>query len=53
MRAKLCTGVVNVQSGGGCPIPGDIQTQAAWGSEKPDRDVGVPVHCRGDGLDDF
>ena len=32
---------------GGCPVLGDIQGQAAWGSEHPDLTVGVPVHCRG------
>jgi len=40
-----------VQTGGGCPTPGDIQGQAGWGSERPDVGVGVPVHCRGVGLD--
>jgi len=34
------------QRGGGCPIPGDIQGQAGWGSEEPDLAVDVPVHCR-------
>ena len=36
---------------GGCSVPGDTQGQAGWGSEHPDRAVGVPVHCRGIGLD--
>jgi len=40
-----------VQRGDGCPIPGNIQGQAGWGSKQPDLAVGVPVHCRGDGLD--
>lgn len=31
---------------GGCPICGDIQSQAGWSSEQPDLPVGVPVHCR-------
>ena len=35
--------------GGGYPIPGDIQDQAGWDSELPDRAVGVHVHCRGVG----
>jgi len=28
------------RSGGGCPVPGDIQGQAGWGSGA----VGVSVH---------
>jgi len=24
------------QRGGGCPTPGNIQSQAGWGSEQPD-----------------
>ena len=39
------------QRGGGCPIPGDTQGEAGWGSEHPDVAVDVPVHCRGVGLD--
>jgi len=39
-----------VQGSDGCRIPGDIPGQAGWGSEQPDLDVGVPVHCRGVGL---
>ena len=39
------------QAGGRCAIPGDTQGQAGWGSEQPDVAVGVPVHCRGAGLD--
>ena len=34
--------------GGGCFVPGGIQDQAVWGS---DLAAGVPVHCRGVGLD--
>lgn len=34
---------------GGSPIPGDVKSQAWWGSEQPD--VVVPVQCRGVGLD--
>ena len=34
------------QRGGGCPIPGDAQGQA-------DLALGVPIHCRGVGLDGF
>jgi len=41
------------QRNDGSPIPGDIQGQAGWGSEQPDLPVGVPVHCRGVGPDDF
>ena len=32
---------------------GDIQSQAAWGSEQPGLAVGDPVHCRGVGIDDL
>ena len=39
------------QRGGGCPIPGDIQGQAGWGSEQSDEAIDVPVHCSGVGLD--
>lgn len=38
-------------SGGGSPIPGEIEGQAAPGSEPPNRAVGVPVDCRGVGLE--
>jgi len=38
------------QSGGGCPISGDIQGQAGQGSEHPDLAAGVSIHCRGVGL---
>ena len=41
------------QRGGGCPVFGDIEGQAGPGSEQPDLAVGVPAHCRGDGLDDI
>jgi len=34
------------QRGGRNPVPGDIQGQARWGSEHPDLDVGVLIHCR-------
>ena len=40
-----------VQRGGGSPVPGDIQGQAGPGFEQPDLAVGVPVHCRGVGLE--
>ena len=43
----------DAQRGGGCPIPGDTQEQAGWGSEQPDVAVGVPVHRRGVGLGDL
>ena len=39
------------QRGGGYRIPGDTRGQAGWGSEQPDGAVGVPVRCRGVGLD--
>jgi len=35
------------------PSLGDVQGQAGPGSEQPDVAVGVPVHCRGFGLDDL
>ena len=41
------------QSGGRCPIPGNIQGQAGQDSEQPDRVEGVPAHCSGVGLDDL
>jgi len=41
------------QRGGGCPIPGDIQVQAGWGSEQPDLAIDVPVHFRGVELGDL
>jgi len=40
------------QRGGECPVRGDIQSQAGRGSEQPDVAAGIPVHCRGVGLDD-
>ena len=39
------------QSGGGSPIPGDIQAQAGWGSEQPDGSYRCLCLCRGVGLD--
>ena len=44
---------VVVQRSGGCPVPGDIQCQAGWGTEQPDLTVGVPFYCREIGLDDL
>ena len=41
------------QRAGGSPVPGGIQGQAGPSSEQPDLAVGVPVHCRGVGLDDL
>jgi len=32
-------------------LPEEIQAQAGGGSEQPNLTVGVPVHCRGVGLD--
>ena len=37
----------------GCPVLGDIQGEVGQGSEQPDIDVGVSVHCRGVELDDL
>jgi len=37
---------------GGCPILRDTEGQAGQGSEHADLAVGVPVHCKGVGLDD-
>ena len=49
---KGCEAVAQVvQRDGGCPGLGDTQGQVGRGSEHPDLDVGVPVHCRGVGLD--
>mgnify|MGYP001852897404 CR=1 FL=1 len=31
----------------------DTRGQAGWGSEQPNGDVGVPVHCREVELDDL
>ena len=45
-QAMISYTEVVAQRGGGSPVPGDIQDQAAWGSEQPDLVVGVPVHCR-------
>ena len=39
------------QRGDGCSISGDAQGQAGQGHEHPALAVGVPVHCRGFGLD--
>ena len=41
------------QRGGGSPTPGNIQGQAGPGFVQPHLAVGVPVHCRGVGLDDL
>jgi len=41
------------QRGGECPIPEDTHGQVGRGSECPDVAVGVSVHCRTVGLDDF
>ena len=42
-----------VSRDGGSSDPGDIHSHAGWGFEQPDLAVGVPVHCRGFGLDDL
>ena len=39
--------------GGRCPIHGNIQGQAGWGSEEPGLVEDTPPHCRGAGLDDL
>jgi len=41
------------QSSGGCPIPGNIQGQAGWGSKQSHLVEDVPAHFRGVGLDDL
>jgi len=41
------------QRGSGGLIPGNIQDQVEWGSEKPGLVEDVPAHCRGFGLDDL
>ena len=41
------------QRGGRCPISGNIQGQAGWDSEQPDRVEDVPAQCRWVGLDDL
>jgi len=41
------------QRGGRCPIPGNIQGQAEWGSDQPGLVEDVPAHCREVGLDDL
>jgi len=38
------------QTGGQCPIPGNIQGQAGRGSEQPDPVENVPAYCMGVGL---
>lgn len=45
--------LVQVTQTGGCPIPGDIESQAGQSAEQPVLAVGVPVHCRGVGLGDL
>ena len=47
--SRLITEVVNALSLEGL----DLQGQGERGSEQPDLAVGVPVHCRGIGLDDL
>ena len=49
----LCWPMMAEADAGGCLVPGDTQGQAGWSSMQPDLAVGVPVHCRGAGLDDF
>jgi len=40
------------QRSGRYPIPGNIQGQAAWGSEQPGLVEDLSAHCRVVGLDD-
>ena len=40
-------------AGGGKPICGDVWGQAQQGTGRPNLAVGVPVCCRGVGLDDL
>jgi len=37
----------------GCPLPGGIWSQAAWGSEQPGLKGGVPAHSREVQIDDL
>lgn len=46
-RVGRCPIPGNIQGGGGCSIPEDIQEQVGHGSEQPDLAMHVPVHCRG------
>jgi len=39
------------QTGGRCPIPGNIQGQVGQGLEQPDLVEDVPTHCRELGVD--
>ena len=41
------------RGGGGCPISGDSQGEAAQGSEHSDVAGGILVHCKGVGPDDL
>lgn len=41
------------QRGGRCSVPGNIQDQIGWSSEKPDLVEDVAIHCRGFELVDF
>jgi len=41
------------QRGSGGPIPGNIQGQVGWHSEKSDLVEDIPAHCRGVGLGDL
>lgn len=41
------------QRGGGCSIPGNIQGQSGWGSERPGLVEDVPGHGRRVGVDDI
>ena len=57
-QKSLCTCAVHLQgkkqvaqSGGRCPIPGNIPGQVGRGSEQPDLVEDVPAHGRGVGLD--
>lgn len=41
------------QSGGRCPIPGNLQRQVGLGSKQPELSEDFPAHCRGIGSDDL
>lgn len=41
------------QRGEGCPIPGNIQVRAGWGSQQCDLTESAPADSRGTGLGDL
>jgi len=50
-ESPVVQSVLHSRRSGRRPILGDIQGQAGQCSKQPFRAVGVPVHCRGVGLD--